>query len=362
MFINVYNKSYVLYVYLYIFKGEEALKKIFTKKRLTITLVIILLLISLTTIFVGNYFVNYALMPSNGAEEREPVADVLPSGVAAETETTTKIVAETKALEDQFVEEWLIETADLTEEVEITSYDGLKLRGHAFYQEEPSDDWVVVVHGYQVNEEYMYPVAHHYYKEGYNVLSYNQRSLGNSDGEYLTMGIKEKYDLVNWLEFLLAHHPKANIVTHGQSMGSGTVLMASGLEEFPDEVVAVISDSGYSSVWNVFESELYQRFELPSFPALHMAGIVAIPRVDINIFNEGITTEWVAQSNTPTLFIHGTADDFVPSPMVHELYDAHPTDEKEKFIVEGAGHSDSKFLEPELYYETVFSFIEQYKN
>ena len=260
------------------------------------------------------------------------------------------------------MDEWLKDTAELTEEVEITSHDDLTLRGHAFYQEEPSDDWVVMVHGYQVNEEYMFPVAHYYYNAGYNVLTYDQRSLGDSDGDYLTMGIKEKHDLVSWLDALLEQHSEANIVTHGQSMGSGTVLMASGLDDFPKEVVAVISDSGYSSVWNVFESELYQRFELPAFPALHMAGVVAIPKVDINIFDEGITTDWVAQSNTPTLFIHGTADDFVPAPMVHELYEAHPTEEKELLIIEGAGHSDSKYLEPELYYDTVFSFINQYKN
>lgn len=338
------------------------MKKLFTKKRIFILVVVLLFAITLTTLFVGNYFIDYALKPYSGGEEREPVAEVLPSGVEAETKTAQEIVEENRALEDQLVEEWLNETKGLTEEVEISSHDGLTLRGHAFYQDEPSNDWAVVVHGYQVYEEYMFPVAHHYYKEGYNVLTYDQRSLGDSDGEYLTMGIKEKHDLVSWLEALLDQHPESNIVTHGQSMGSGTVLMASGLDDFPEEVVAVISDSGYSSVWNVFESELYQRFELPAFPALHMAGIVAIPKVDINIFNEGVTTEWVAQSQTPTLFIHGTADDFVPSPMVYELYEAHPMEEKELFIVEGAGHSDSKFLEPELYYDTVFSFINQYKN
>jgi len=337
------------------------LKKYFTKKRIGIIFSILFTFIVLLTILVGNYFVSYALVPNSGGQDREPVTDVLPSGVETKGESAEQIIVETKKSEDQLVDEWLVDTEDLKEEIEITSYDDLTLRGHIFYQEEPSDDWVVVVHGYQVSEENMYPVAHHYYEQGYNVLSYDQRSMGQSEGEYLTMGIKEKYDLVSWLGELIKRHPKAKIVTHGQSMGSGTVLMASGLENFPEEVVAVISDSGYTSVWDVFESELYQRFELPAFPALYMAGAVAVPRADINLFNDGITTDWVAKSKTPTLFIHGTADDFVPSPMVYELYDAHPTSEKETFIVEGAGHTESKFLEPELYYQTVFSFIDYYK-
>lgn len=338
------------------------MKKLFTKKRVSIIIGTLLIIIILATIFIGNYFIDYALVPNNGGENRETIAALPPAGVESEAERVEEIVSENQAFEDQLVEEWLAETTGLMEAVEITSYDGLTLHGHTFYQEEPTDDWVVIAHGYQVNEEYMFPVAQRYYAEGYNVLTYDQRSLGDSDGDYLTMGIKEKYDLVDWLEALLNQHPEASIVTHGQSMGSGTVLMASGLDNFPEEVDAVISDSGYSSVWEVFESELYQRFELPAFPVLHMSAFMAIPRADINLFTEGITTEWVSQSDTPTLFIHGTADDFVPFPMVHDLFHAHPTDEKEQLIVEGAGHSDSKFLEPELYYETVFSFIEEYKD
>lgn len=337
------------------------MKKHFTKKKIGIILSILLALIILMTIFVGNYFVNYALVPNNGGENRDPVADVLPSGVETKKETTEQIITETKKNEDQLVDEWLRDTKNLKEEIEITSYDDLTLRGHLFYQKEFSDNWAVLVHGYQVSEENMYPIAHHYYEKGYNVLSYDQRSLGKSEGKYLTMGIKEKYDLISWLDELLNRHPHAHIVTHGQSMGAGTVLMASGLDDFPEEVIAIISDSGYTSVWDVFESELYQRFQLPAFPALYMAGIVAIPQAGINLFNDGITTDGVEKSKTPTLFIHGTADDFVPSPMVYELFDIHPTNEKETLIIDGAGHTESKFLEPEIFYQTVFSFIDQYK-
>lgn len=337
------------------------MRKLFTKKGLTILGGVTLALIVIATLVVGNFFVTYALMPNQGGQDRQPVASALPDGVEAEAQTTEEKVVQQEALEYQYVDAWLESTQDLTQEVEIQSHDGLTLRGHTFMQEEDTDDWAVIVHGYQVNEEYMFPVAHRYYGQGYNVLTYDQRSLGDSDGDYLTMGIKEKYDLVHWLEALLAKHPEAQIVTHGQSMGSGTVLMASGLKEFPESVIAMISDSGYSSVWEVFESELYQRFELPAFPALYMAGVVAIPRADINIFTDGVTTEAVANSRTPTLFIHGTADDFVPSPMVYDLYEAHPGQDKDILIVEGAGHSDSKFLEPDLYYETVFNFIDQYK-
>lgn len=331
------------------------------QKRILTIVLLIFVPLGVTTVGVGTYFVNYALTPNEIAKNRNPVATERPEGVAEEEEAVTTKVAETQALEDNLAIEWEEAVEPLTREVAVESKDGLTLRGHQFLQEEATPYWAVVVHGYQMNEQWMYPVARHYYEAGYNVLTYDQRSLGESEGNYMTMGIKEAEDLVQWLQLIIDQNPDAQIVTHGQSMGAGTVMMSSGLDDFPEQVIAVVEDSGYSSAWDVFESELYQRFQLPAFPILHMAGLVAIFQADINIFNEGYTTEMIANSTTPTLFIHGTADDFVPYPMVYELYDAHPTEDKDILVVEGAGHSDSKYLEPDLYWNTVFNFIDQYK-
>ncbi len=56
------------------------------------------------------------------------------------------------------------------------------------------------------------------------------------------------------------------------------------------------------------------------------------------------------------LFIHGDADTFVPCSMVHELYNACHS-EKKLVIVEGAGHVESCYKDPEEYEEAVRSFI-----
>lgn len=322
---------------------------------------ILLIIGAAATLLVGNYFIDYALVPYSGGQDREVIVDEMPVGVDLETQEVAQIIQDTRKVEEALGDEWFAEVASFTEEVEIIN-DELTLKGHAFYQEVPTENWVVLVHGYQGSEDGMYPVAYRYYDQGFNVLTFNHRGMGNSEGDYITMGIEEQKDLILWIEAIIEKHPQANIVTHGDSMGSATVLMASGLESHPDEVVAVVSDSGYTSVWEVFESELYQRFEMPAFPALYMAGVVGVPRVGVNIRTDGKTIEQIAESKTPTLFIHGTADDFVPYPMVHALYEAHPLDEKSLYIVEGAGHTESKYLEPDTYYETVFSFIGEYIN
>ena len=320
----------------------------------------LLFLTLLATLVIGNFFINYALVPNQGAEERETVAEVLPQGVETQQGTIEYIIQNNRSREVQAAEEWHKEVTPRKEKVQITSKDDFNLVGHTFLQEEETNQWVVLSHGYQGTEEGMHPTARRYYEAGYNLLTYDQRAMDESEGQYITMGIKESEDLIMWLQSLLDQHPQAEIVTHGVSMGAATVLIASGQEDFPDAVKAVIADCSYSSVWGVFESELYQRFQLPDFPFLHMAGIVGIPRVGINLFGEeGDVAYHTSQSNTPTLFIHGTADDFVPYPMVDELYEAYTGDTKELYTVEGAGHAEAEFLDPAAYFQTIFNFIGQ---
>lgn len=320
----------------------------------------LLFLTLLATLVIGNFFINYALVPNQGAEERETVAEVLPQGVETQQGTIEYIIQNNRSREVQAAEEWHKEVTPRKEKVQITSKDDFNLVGHTFLQEEETNQWVVLSHGYQGTEEGMHPTARRYYEAGYNLLTYDQRAMDESEGQYITMGIKESEDLIMWLQSLLDQHPQAEIVTHGVSMGAATVLIASGQEDFPDAVKAVIADCSYSSVWGVFESELYQRFQLPDFPFLYMAGIVGIPRVGINLFGEeGDVAYHTSQSNTPTLFIHGTADDFVPYPMVDELYEAYTGDTKELYTVEGAGHAEVEFLDPAAYFQTIFNFIGQ---
>lgn len=320
----------------------------------------LLFLTLLATLVIGNFFINYALVPNQGAEERETVAEVLPQGVETQQGTIEYIIQNNRSREVQAAEEWHKEVTPRKEKVQITSKDDFNLVGHTFLQEEETNQWVVLSHGYQGTEEGMHPTARRYYEAGYNLLTYDQRAMDESEGQYITMGIKESEDLIMWLQSLLDQHPQAEIVTHGVSMGAATVLIASGQADFPDAVKTVIADCSYSSVWGVFESELYQRFQLPDFPFLYMAGIVGIPRVGINLFGEeGDVAYHASQSNTPTLFIHGTADDFVPYPMVDELYEAYTGDTKELYTVEGAGHAEAEFLDPAAYFQTIFNFIGQ---
>ena len=112
-----------------------------------------------------------------------------------------------------------------------------------------------------------------YYEMGYNVLLPNNRAHGNSEGNYIGMGWLDKDDIACWVNWINKQDPNAKIILHGVSMGAATTMMASG--ENLNNVVGYIEDCGYTSVWDIFASELDKRFSLPTFPVLNISNGVA---------------------------------------------------------------------------------------
>ena len=108
------------------------------------------------------------------------------------------------------------------------------------------------------------------------------RATGESEGEYIGMGWLDKDDLKCWIDLIIKQNNNSNIILHGSSMGAATVLMASG-DELSSNVKAIIEDSGYTSVWDIFASEAKARFNLPAFPVLNMFEIVANFRAKYDI-------------------------------------------------------------------------------
>lgn len=135
-------------------------------------------------------------------------------------------------------------------------------------------------------------------------------------------------------------------------------MMTAG-ESTPDNVKAFVEDCGYTSVWDIFSSELQLRFGLPEFPILYTASAVARLRAGYS-FTEASALAQVARCEKPMLFIHGTADDFIPYEMMDTLYNAKPGDNKAELTAEGAGHGEAMYALGDSYWDTVFDFIAPY--
>ena len=175
---------------------------------------------------------------------------------------------------------------------------------------------------------------------------------------YVGMGWLDRKDVLQWIDWVLAQDSEAEIVLHGVSMGAATTMMTAG-EDTPEQVKVFVEDCGYTSVWDIFSSELKLRFGLPEFPILYTASATARAKAGYG-FKEASALQQVQNCEKPMLFIHGTADDFIPYEMMGTLYNAKPGTNKATLTAEGAGHGEAMDVLGDTYWNTVFDFEGQY--
>lgn len=318
------------------------------QRKILIIIITIFILLLGASYGVGNYFINYALTNDSTSGDRNVEATIETSD-----EITKQIIAQEEK-EATLVADY--EAQYPFQDTYITSTDGLQLQ--ALYQVNNEDhQWVILCHGYKSNNENMKSYAYYYAQENYNIVMPNNRAHGSSEGTYIGMGWLDKDDILQWIDWIVTQDTQAQIILHGVSMGAATVMNVAG--ENPANVITVIEDCGYTSVWDIFTSELQARFSLPSFPILNITNVLANIKVGYD-FKEASSLLQIQKTTIPILFIHGSADDFVPVDMVYTLYDA-TTSEKDLYIVEGAGHAEANLVDAETYWNKVFTFIESVK-
>lgn len=316
-------------------------------KGLGIAAAVLVVLAAAVLLFAGNYLVDYAIGRSGDGGNREVALEV---DTAAEGVART--IADNRAAQQQAGAAFLAEHPG--EAAEVAAPDGLTLRGVYFAND--SHRWVIALHGYRGSHSDSVRLAQPYYEAGYQVLTPDLRACGDSEGDYVGMGWLDRLDVLAWVDWITARDPEAEIVIHGVSMGAATTMMAAG-ENTPDAVKVFVEDCGYTSVWDVFASELQLRFGMPEFPLLYVAEGVAQVKAGYN-FREASALEQVARCEKPMLFIHGTLDDFIPYAMMDELYNAKPGDNKAALTAEGAGHGEAMYALGDTYWDTVFAFVD----
>lgn len=309
------------------------------KKKIILTISILLLVVILGVGgLVGNYFYNLALNPFTSKDM-----------IFGDDDDDTSLEVEADV-------NWLIKDSNYIDTY-ITSSDNLKLHAYEVKNENKTDKWAIVVHGYTSEGKLLSSKAKHLYNMGYNVLVPDLRSHGSSEGDYIGMGWHDRLDIIDWINYIVKNNPKSEIALHGTSMGSATVLMVSG-ENLPSNVKAIVADCGYTSVYDEFSYQLKQLFNLPAFPIMNFSDVVTHIRAGYCL-NDASAINQVKKSTTPILYIHGDKDDFVPYYMMDELYNA-TNSEKEKLTIEGGEHANSDLVNPKLYWSTVNSFLEKY--
>ncbi|QAA30223.1 alpha/beta hydrolase [Clostridium manihotivorum] len=243
------------------------------------------------------------------------------------------------------------------EEVSIPSRFGYDLHGF-FFPNGGSKKVIIFAHGITWS---LYGSAKYmdiFIKRGFAVLIYDHRNHGLSGGKDTSFGYYEKYDLKTCTDWVIEKiGDDALIGVHGESMGGGTVLQYIAIDP---RVSFCIDDCGYSDTAELFNHRLKNDFK----PLRHLP-LVPLASVATKItrgwkFSDVKPINMINKNSTPILFIHGDKDDYVPTKMSHDLYNAK-TGFKDIYIAPNAGHAQAFTSNPYEYERRVDKFLKDLK-
>ena len=244
------------------------------------------------------------------------------------------------------------------EDTVIVSSKGKNMHSRILMQKEYTDKWAIVIHGYTSCARGMADQAFYFYKKGFNVLLPDLISFGEDEQKYCSMGYHDKDYIKDWVRYIVSNDENAKIALLGVSMGSATTMLTTGEADLLPNVKCAVADCGYTSVWEEYSIQCKEMYKLPAFPFMTAANTVSKLRHNFD-FKKCSPINAVSRSKTPTLFIHGEEDKFVPYWMMDKLF-AACTAEKEKLSVPGTAHADSCWTQPELYYSAIDKFVDKY--
>ncbi|EOU1634923.1 alpha/beta hydrolase [Clostridium perfringens] len=266
----------------------------------------------------------------------------------------------TRYVENNLFDEALYNSAS-KEDITLKSFDGLNLTSTLIMNENPTNKFIVLVHGVSICYVGSIKYFDIFYRNGFNVLIVNQRRHGKSEGKYSTYGFYEKYDVNMWIEYLKSRFGNDIILgLHGESMGAGTVMETIPLN---DSIKFVIEDCGYSNfheligfqITHAYKNRLVRKILHPS---LIFANFFMKTKAKFSM-KKIVPIDIVSSTSLPMMFIHGKEDYFVPWYMAVDLYKAKTKGYKELYLVEGAKHAEALEVNKIIYEKKIMTFIEK---
>jgi fermentation-respiration switch protein FrsA (DUF1100 family) len=245
------------------------------------------------------------------------------------------------------------------ERIEITARDGTRLVGRYIHVADGAP-LQIQCHGYRGGPIRDFCGGNKLAREtGHNTLLIEQRAHGESGGCTITFGIRERYDVLDWIDYALTRFgADTKILLVGVSMGAATVLMAAGLT-LPPQVRGVIADAPYSSPYDIIR-RVCGKMGFPPAPAMPIVCLGARLWGGFRVRTDS-AVEAVRRAQVPMLIIHGEDDRFVPCDMSRAIAVSATEVGRDVtlYTVKDAGHGISFIEDPEGYRQTVERFIER---
>ncbi len=246
------------------------------------------------------------------------------------------------------VEDWTPADLGLSyKDVEFQTEDGLKIRG--WWVDVNSNRTLVVMHGYTTSRWafYVKRMIKEAVERGFNVLAFDFRAHGESEGKITTFGFYEILDLKAALDWLQPLNQKVCLL--GYSMG-GIVAVRALAED--DRSLAGVADSApvYADKSAARGLKYFARLPTWIYPVIKgYAMFLGAKNVDL--------IDYADRVRKPLLLVVGEQDPLVRVEEVREFYELNRrvNDDVQIWVGKG-GHVRIMLEEPE-YAERVLAFL-----
>ena len=211
---------------------------------------------------------------------------------------------------------------------------------------------VVLLHPIWADRRAMLSRARLLHEAGYAALLIDLQAHGESPGENITAGYRERLDVLGALAFVRARNPDHRIAIVGWSLGGAAALLAS-----PTGVDAMVIESVYPTIQEAVHNRISMRLGAWSHILTPALMIQLQPRLGISS-SKLRPIDHIGRVGCPLLIAAGDRDLHTPLSETTRLFEA-AAEPKRLVLFQGADHTDLLDYDPEKYSEIV-NFLNTY--
>ena len=267
---------------------------------------------------------------------------------------------ENPALEGRQVEmdaigiKWRDEHLQYKKDVQ-TERNGLKLYGE--YYDFGHDRAVMILSGRTESLRYGYYFARPYEELGFNVLVFDSRAHGKSDGEYNTVGFEESLDDIEWVRYLQREHGVKSVLFHGICIGAAGGILAITNKDCPDCVMGIVTEGMFTRFAESMRNHIIER-KKNFWPVVQFVDFWMKHYTGHSMMRGPV--DRIGDMKLPILMLQSREDKYSTPENARKLYDICGSEHKELVYFDVGGHSLLRVNNTEKYDEAIKNFAEKH--